>query len=275
MKKIRLVLCDIDGTLVTTGCPMGEKTKEVIERLHAHGVMFGIASGRSVHQQLSKQAKAWGFEWPFDVLIGMNGSELWDEMNQTHSDYYQLSKDTIKEIIEFMEPFHLNPFMYYHDVMLCMREDENMRRSSKRNMTKVQIAEDISQMYSEDNAKIMFRMKDEQMPEVEAYCAAHPSEKYRGFKTQTNLIEFMDPRVNKAIAMKEFCKRHDIPIEEVWAFGDMSNDKELVDEAGWGVCLLNGADDTKAVADEITEKDCDHEGFAWYVEEKILKPRGW
>jgi len=99
MKKIRLVLCDIDGTLVTTGQPMGEKTKEVIDRLHAHGVLFGIASGRSVHQQLSKQAKAWGFDWPFDVLIGMNGSELWDEIEQKRSDYYQLSKETIKEIV--------------------------------------------------------------------------------------------------------------------------------------------------------------------------------
>ena len=46
MKEIKLVVCDIDGTLITDKREFTPKTKEVIERLHAHGVLFGIASGR-------------------------------------------------------------------------------------------------------------------------------------------------------------------------------------------------------------------------------------
>ena len=78
MENIQLVICDIDSTLVTTDRRLTWKTKEVIDRLHAHGVLFGIASGRPL-DELKRNAKKWGFSYPFDILIGMNGSELWDE----------------------------------------------------------------------------------------------------------------------------------------------------------------------------------------------------
>ena len=56
MKDLRLVLCDIDGTLIVTGQPLSARTKDVLNRLHEHGVLVGIASGRSVDQQLIHQA---------------------------------------------------------------------------------------------------------------------------------------------------------------------------------------------------------------------------
>lgn len=275
MKELRLVLCDIDGTLAVTGQPLSDKTREVLNRLHDHGVLIGIASGRSVPQQLKYQAKRWNLDWEFDVLIGMNGCEVWDERKQSFSNHYLLKREWIKEIIELMEPFDLNPFMYYHDVMLCLREDESMKRSSQRNETRIKMAESMSEYYSEENGKIMFRMKEEQMPEVEAYVAEHASPHYHAFKTQVNLIEFADRRISKAIAMNAYCKENGISIDQVMAFGDMSNDKEMLKEAGWGVCLLNGSEDSKACADVITEKTCADDGFADYVEKHILIPRGW
>ncbi len=275
MKEIRLILCDIDGTLAVTGQPLSERTRDVLNRLHEHGILIGIASGRSVPQQIIHQAKRWNLDWDFDVLIGMNGCEVYNHINKSFSNHFLLKKEWIKEIIDLMEPFDLNPFMYYHDVMLCLKEDEAMVKSSLRNETKIQMAKEMSEYYSEENGKIMFRMKEEQMPEVEAYVQKHSSPYYHAFKTQKNLIEFADRRVNKAVAMHAFCQEMNISIEQVMAFGDMSNDKEMLKEAGWGVCLFNGSDDTKACADEITEKTCAEDGFADYVEKHILIPRGW
>ena len=53
-------------------------------------------------------------------------------------------------------------------------------------------------------------------------------------------------------------------------FGDTSNDNEMISVAGLGVCLLNGSDDTKALANDITDLTCEEEGFADYVEKHIL-----
>ena len=95
----------------------------------------------------------------------------------------------------------------------------------------------------------MFRVKAEDMPEIEKWVNAHPSENYLGVKTQSIMMEFCDKRINKAYALKKFCEIHDIKLSEVVAFGDTSNDNEMLQAAGLGVCLKNGSEDTKAIAD--------------------------
>jgi hydroxymethylpyrimidine pyrophosphatase-like HAD family hydrolase len=39
--------------------------------------------------------------------------------------------------------------------------------------------------------------------------------------------------------------------------------------------MKNGSDDTKAIADAITEKTCDEDGWADYIEKNVLIPNGW
>ncbi len=275
IERVRLVLCDIDGTLVPDHQPPTEHTKQIIERLHRQGVYFGIASGRSIEQQLIKQAAAWGFDFDFEILIGMNGSELYDGLHHQRHDYYKLKREWIKEIMDMMVPFDLNPFIYHHDRMLCLRMDASTERSSRRNHTAARVASDPSELYAEDNAKIMFRIPEEKMPIVEAYVAKHPSSHYKAFKTQTTMLEFTDRRVSKAVALREFCRINAIDLQEVLSFGDMTNDNEMLMASGWGVCLINGGEDTKAIADEITEKSNEEDGFADYMEKKVMSRFGW
>ena len=67
---------------------------------------------------------------------------------------------------------------------------------------------------------------------------------------------------------------NDMSLEEVIAFGDTSNDNEMLKVAGTGVCMLNGSDDTKACADIITEKTCLEDGWADYMENHFYKEEG-
>lgn len=275
IEDVKLVVCDIDGTLVQTNRVLTNRTKDVIKRLHKHGIYFGIASGRSIEQQLQNQAREWGFDFDFEVIIGMNGSELYDGIAGLHHDYFKLKKEWIKEIIELLEPFDLNPFIYFHDKMLCAKVDEETQRSSKRNGTGAIAVEDISLLYAEDNAKIMFRMSEDKMEQVEKFLLDHPSDHYKAFKTQMTMLEFVDRRVSKAVALTQFCKMNNLELNQVVSFGDMTNDNEMLMCSGWGVCLINGGNDTKAIANEITAKSNDEDGFAQYMEENFLKTRGW
>lgn len=275
IEEIQLVVADIDGTLITTDRILTPRTKDVINRLHEHGIYFGLASGRTVEQQQHHYEEEWGFDFDFEILIGMNGSELWDGIHKKRYDFYKLKREWIKEIIELMQPFELNPFMYYHGEMLCMKLDESMEISSKKNQTGLRIANDISEFWAEENAKIMYRISEEKMPEIEAYLKKHPSPYYKAFKTQTTMLEFCDQRVSKDVGLKKFCAFNNIPLSKVIAFGDISNDNELLEASGWGVCLLNGSADTKAIADDITEKTNDEDGFAHYLEKHLLNKKGW
>ena len=275
LERVSLVICDIDGTLVNSDFQLTPKTKEVIDRLHDNGVYFGIASGRSIDQQVQKYAKEKGFGYEFDVLIGMNGSELWDGINMKRYDYYKLKKEWIKEIIEMMNPFDLNPFIYLGNIVLCKKADEATLKSVFKNNAEFEVAKSEEQFYQEENAKIMYRASEEKILEIEEFLKKHPSPHYRGFKTQKTLIEFSDVRVSKDVALRSFCEINNIPLSEVMAFGDLSNDNEMLECSGWGVCLLNGTEDTKAIADDVTEKTNDEDGFAHYIEKHVLNKYGW
>ena len=263
--KIRLVLCDVDGTLYDWDRILSPRTKADIRRLHEEGYAFGIASGRP-YEELIHYASDWGFDFPFDILIGLNGAELYIERTKELKEYYRLSRETLKKTMDVMSRFEANPFMYWHQKLLAVKYDAMIEKSSRTSQRKIVIAKDPSELYAEENAKIMFRMSEEETARAEAWLAEHPDPDYAAFKTQSTLIEFMDPRISKGFAVEQLQKCGEYEPEEILAFGDTTNDNPLLEKAGWGVCLLNGSDDTKACADDITRYTCREDGFADYLE---------
>ena len=121
-------------------------------------------------------------------------------------------------------------------------------------------------MLTKENAKIMFRIKANQMEEVESYFQAHPSPNYIGFKTQPTLFEFTNIHTDKGYALRQYCEINGLSPEQVMAFGDTSNDNGMLEYSGLGVCLKNGSEDTKAIADVVTDRPCTMDGWADFME---------
>jgi hydroxymethylpyrimidine pyrophosphatase-like HAD family hydrolase len=82
------------------------------------------------------------------------------------------------------------------------------------------------------------------------------------------LIEVMAFGVNKASALERVCAAKGIAAEDVLAFGDMPNDKEMLEWAGHGVAMANGNADIRAAANEVTESNDDH-GVALVLEREL------
>ena len=93
---------------------------------------------------------------------------------------------------------------------------------------------------------------------------------YKGFKTEFTMFEFSPVEADKGKLLKYFCQKHNIPIEQCMAVGDMSNDVSLIAAAGIGVCMENGSDDAKAVADIITEKSIEDDGWSYFIDHNVL-----
>ncbi len=270
MKDLKLVICDIDSTLVDSKRNLLRTTRETIEKLHENGVYFGIASGRPL-DELQRYAKLWGLSFEFDFVIGMNGSELCDNIHKKEYSYFKLKKEWIKEIIEFMRPFKSNYFIYHHGKLLAKKIDDMMIKSAHTSDKEIVVAKSDAEFYQEENAKIMFRVAEDIMPKIEEYVKDNPNENYNGFKTQTTLMEFADKRINKSYALEKICQINNFELENVVAFGDTTNDNEMIEVSGLGVCMVNGSDDTKAVADDITLKSNDEDGVGDYLRTHFLE----
>lgn len=63
--------------------------------------------------------------------------------------------------------------------------------------------------------------------------------------------EVINRQFDKGRAVVRVCEYLRIPIEDSVAFGDSMNDKEMMETAGYSVCMENGSDTLKKLADEI------------------------
>ena len=63
--------------------------------------------------------------------------------------------------------------------------------------------------------------------------------------------EVMNRKINKGMAVEYVCSYFHIPLEDSVGFGDSMNDKEMLEKTGLGICMENGSETVKAVADDI------------------------
>ena len=267
----KLVVCDIDNTLVPKHKQPSERTLNCIHEFEKRGILFGFASGRST-KMLQDMAVQWGVHC--DILIGGNGGEYQDEITGEHDILPKLSCEDLKDIFEIMAPYReqTNTQMFVGGKKLVRRLDEQTLASSTYvKQSDLVVAKDDSDFYQEPAYKIGFRTPAEIMPEVEKHatelCIGKP---FKSFKTEYTMYEFARNEADKGKMLVRFCNAHNIKISESIAFGDMTNDISLLEAAGWGVCLENGSPDCKAAADEITELSIEDDGWADYVEKHIL-----
>ncbi|MDO4198317.1 MAG: HAD family hydrolase [Erysipelotrichaceae bacterium] len=264
-----LVVCDIDNTLVVKHEPLTAASKEVIDELKKEGWLFGLASGRAVYQ-VHVLEKQWDIKC--DLIIGINGCEMYDGLDDKFEMLYDMKPEWVKEAIDIMKDFDTTPCLAIGEKWISKNTGPDAYLSKKylKEDPNLIVTDDLSPYIGEPVSKICFRTKEEDMPEIEAHAVQFKNDKYKTVKTEKNMFEFCNINASKGNLMKIFCDRHNIDLKDVWAFGDMSNDIDMIEMAGNGVCMLNGSDETKAAADYISEKTINDDGFAYFTRNHIL-----
>lgn len=82
-------------------------------------------------------------------------------------------------------------------------------------------------------------------------------------------IDILPAGVNKATGLQQFVQHTGGTLDQVMAFGDTSNDIEMLQAVGIGVAMKNATPDLRAVADRITPLDNSHDGLLSAIEEII------
>ncbi len=263
----RIVVTDIDETLVIKHITLTENARNAIKEMQQKGCLFVVASGRPLCQ-IQPNLEQWGIE--ADVIIAYNGVEIYFTKEDKKYTYNMMSAQDMKDVIDLMRPFDLNLNIVDGDVN-CFSKPilEHLLKRYKKVGFKYRYEKE--EFFYQQCPKIMLRLnEDSNMEEIEKYISEHPSERFIGFKTGPTLVEFSNKNVSKGFALKEICRLTGIDISQTVGIGDTTNDNDLIKEAGLGVCMLNGSDDTKAIADVITEKSCDDDGWADFVTKEVL-----
>lgn len=87
-----------------------------------------------------------------------------------------------------------------------------------------------------------------------------------------NNLELLDPKATKGAALQWVTEAIGVPQEAVVAVGDQLNDLSMINFAGLGVAMGNGAEPVLQAADFVTKTNEEH-GISYLIEEKILSTK--
>ena len=75
--NVKAIMCDIDGTLLSSKGVVTAKTVEMIKKAREKGILFGLSTGRDVNS-IQTLLKTWGIDGLVDMIVGTGGAEIYD-----------------------------------------------------------------------------------------------------------------------------------------------------------------------------------------------------
>jgi Cof subfamily protein (haloacid dehalogenase superfamily) len=260
--QYKLIVTDMDGTLLNRDQEMTPKNREAIDFAIENGVRVALASGR-MYDSAKQHIEYLNMDIP---IIACNGS-LIKSSNGTLIYSNKIDTGLCLKAVEVLEKYNVYYQCQHEDLLFCKDSDNKDSIYYKINefmktQTKVVIEDDLKDsilnndilkftIIEENNTSILPVIKEE-------------LETIEGLKITSsweNNIEIMSEGVDKGQAIKMLCEHLNIDKSEIMAFGDNYNDIEMLEYAGLGVAMGNSNDDIKDIADYVTDTN-EESGFA-------------
>ena len=260
LSKVKLVVSDMDGTLLNSKGEVSALFFELFDQLKQQNIHFCAASGRQYNSIINKLDAI-----KDDIfVIAENGGIAKKKEEVLVST--PLSKDKIRTIIPVLRTIN------DAHVVLCGKDGAFIESKNQAFITlfqeyynSFQIVEDLTSVLdSEDFIKIAiyhFTSSEEfiypKLKQFEDEILIKISGK--------NWLDISNEKANKGHALREVQKLLHITKEETMVFGDYHNDIEMLKEADFSFAMKNAHKDITEIANYTTDSN-DHFGV-----EKILK----
>lgn len=292
--KIRLVVSDIDGTLIRAGEEFPAAVKDSVKALSARGILFTFASGRLPYM-ITPYAVMLGVTAP---ICACNGTLLYalSEVNdktqckektivcseqgvQTETgdslihvlERHPVSLAALRPLAEAALSLGMTVLYAINGMEYCMRETEASRRKrrerGKYHPVRPVQEEEWGNLFADklnilDEQKRIGQLAEFELPlEKSGICEiTHYGE---------SGIEIVAAGYGKAYGVKQICRQLGISTDEVLAVGDNENDDEMIRLAGLGCAVENAEARTKACAD-VVASEASGKGVAELIERFCL-----
>ncbi|MCI8853671.1 MAG: HAD family hydrolase [Lachnospiraceae bacterium] len=242
MKNIRLIACDLDGTLLLNGAQsLNPETCGLIQQLLDQGILFFAASGRQ-YTNLQR------LFWPIRDRIGYlceNGCVSFYQGRQLSKEC--MDRELCLEVMQAIQETG-EAEVLLSGVMECyvqpknMRFYEHMKYVVKNDVTMVP---DILQT-QEEYMKVS--IYEEGGVKDESYWKERFGSRCTVVTGGNSWLDMMPLHVNKGAALERVLEELHISREECMAIGDNDNDREMLELAGFSVAVRSARPEIRALA---------------------------
>ena len=271
VKFYKLLVVDIDGTLLNRNGAISTEDKKALARARESGVQVSLSTGRVIQacRGILEQLGLNGYHIFFDgalVTDPDSGEEVYVE---------PISKEPLREIVEYAHRKEIVFDLYSVDRFFVERETwaSNIRRQF---FSLEPTIIDFNEVWRKERIikGTLVARSPQEKAKAEGLCRYFKNSlNFSLTKTpaypEVDFINVIAPAVSKGKALEELASFLGMPLTEVIAIGDGANDISLLSRVGMAVAMGNASDELKAVARHVT-LDVEHNGVAVAVSTFLL-----
>jgi len=263
--SIRLLLADVDGTLVTQDKILTDRAVAAVHSLRQAGVLFAITSGRPPR----------GMEMlvePLDLdtpIAAFNGGLMVDRSLKILEEH-ALPEDLVKPVVDHMKSFDLDVWLYRGaDWYVPDPKAPHVDREAWTVKFQPKVMNGLDGLT--DGVVKLVGVSDDH--DAIAAATRGATEKFgdqvEAAASQPYYLDVTHPKANKGEVALYLARRYKIEPEQIATIGDQPNDILMFDHSGLSIAMGNADPEAKKAAHQITRSNED-EGFAYAVEHFVL-----
>ena len=269
-----MIASDVDGTILPRGGEISAVTREAVRRCREKGVPFVISSGRWIGA-LRGVIDAVGD--PADPVIICTGGAV-IRADGTPLRQWFMNQEDVGAVYETLRRFEVQINSYVPGGLYCLNTRVLRRRSTmivenKGNHDLTLVVDDRA-AFEKDGLKRVYKLEaqTEDTALMEAVKQAVAALGVMSSSSSWRNLEIMSPGMGKSNALRWLAADRGVAMEDVMAFGDHTNDLDMLSAVGWSVAMANGEDALKAHA-RIIAPNCEEDGVARIIGEYVLGER--
>lgn len=251
----RMVVTDLDGTLLNNKKQVSEANVKAIQNLKDQNITFVMATGRSdvMTRAYTKQLKN------VDIVIGCDGAVIRNIRTGEILCENHLRSETCHTTFEICKKYGLQYYVFAKDELVSDDpQNERFLIHQKFNQTveedeeiPMRIVDDLNEYVKEHIIyKIVVSHNDKNYLDKVAEVVKKETDA-DAIRSGKKVLAVKAMGVSKAEAIKKLAQKLGILIKDIIAFGDEVNDIEMLTLVGLGIAMENADDVVKEAADQI------------------------
>ena len=258
LNKYRLVVVDVDGTLLDPSREVTAEVREVVREATGKGVMFTLATGRLVRSALQVAEQA----FITAPIIANGGAIIADPVSRRQIRCFKLPEGTA-DVLEATRGEDVLRYLFLGDEIFIEREDQASAAYSRSLGVPMEMVSDLGRHFAaltapgcpyagQEATMVVLRAPVERVPALRAKYREIFKDRLLVTSTMPHFVDFMHREATKAGALRELCRLVGVGLDQTIAVGDGINDLDMLKEAGLGVLVANASPSLWADADYVT-----------------------
>lgn len=290
---IKVIVSDLDGTLLDCDHRLNHKTAETIRKACASGLRFIIATGRNFEGTMHALA---GEEIVCDYIVS-SGAELRNSEKKILFSNFMRTEDC-ERAYEIAKKYNISYVFCANGDDYCIGDEEEMERNMIEHihtfnqsipMDKLKESETYQNLIKK--TKLVPDFKELERREVKitkVFAFSSDLEMLGRIKQEFrkipelavsssfyNNLEITDVRAQKGPVLKEYIESLGYTMDEVMVFGDSLNDYSMLSmDFGATIAMENADPEVKKVCKYITRSN-EEDGVAYVIEELLKRRQGY